>query len=65
MSSAYFTRVLRTWTSRIAPRGIRVYQTGGLEAPPWFMWNRYPGVTIGFSVRVAPRHVLSIVWRRA
>ncbi len=63
MSDRLFFRRI---ASKIAPRGIRIYQAGGPETPPWFIWNRYPsGVTIGFAVRVAPRHLLSIVWRRA
>jgi hypothetical protein len=59
------TLLARKIASKVAPRGVRIYRTGGPDAPPWFMWNRYPGVTIGFAVRVAPRHLLSIVWRRA
>jgi hypothetical protein len=37
-----------------------IYRTA--DAAPWFTWNRYPGSIIGFAVRVAPRHLLSIVW---
>lgn len=59
------TVLARMIASKIAPRGIRIYRTGAPEAPPWFMWNRYPGVTIGLAIRVGPHHLLSIVWRRA
>lgn len=51
------------FTLKFGHRGITIYRTA--DRAPWFIWNRYPGVTIGLGVRVAPRHMLSLVWRKA
>lgn len=38
-----------------------VYETS--DRAPWFVWNRYDRI-IGAAVRVGPRRLLSVVWRK-
>lgn len=42
---------------------ILVYKTAG--PAPWFVWNKYGSKIIGLGLGIAPRYLLSIVWRKA